>query len=135
MPHVFVPLDTTEYTDYYRDVVAKGVLNQFVIDYVDKNRTKLIGKYKDVEAFDKGFEVDNSLLENLKAQAEKEKVKFNEEQYAKSKDLISLIIKALIARDLYDTEAYFRVINHRNDMLKKALEIINNDKSYKDLLM
>lgn len=135
MPDVFVPLDTTEYTDYYRDVVAKGVLNQFVIDYVDKNRTKLIGKYKDVEAFDKGFEVDNSLLENLKAQAEKEKVKFNEEQYAKSKDLISLIIKALIARDLYDTEAYFRVINHRNDMLKKALEIINNDKSYKDLLM
>lgn len=135
MPDVFVPLDTTEYTNYYRDVVAKGVLNQFVIDYVDKNRAQLMGKYKDVEAFDNGFTVDNTLLDNLKAQAEKEKIKFDEEQYNKSRDLISAIIKALIARDLYDTEAYFRIINHRNDMLKKALEIINNDKDYKKLLM
>ena len=135
MPDVFVPLDTTEYTNYYRDVVAKGVLNQFVIDYVDKNRTELTGKYRDVEAFDKDFVVDNSLLEDLKVQAEKEKIKFDEEQYNKSKDLISLIIKALIARDLYDTEAYFRIINHRNKMLNKALEIINNDKEYKKLIM
>lgn len=134
MPDVFVPLDTTEYTDYYRDIVAKGVLNQFVIDYVDKNRQELKSKYKDVEAFDKGFTVDNTLLEDLKRQAEKEKIKFDEKHYSKSKNLISLIVKALIARDLYDTEAYFRIINHKNDMLKKALEIINNDKDYNKLL-
>ena len=27
-PDVFVPLDTTEFTKYYRNVMAKGVLNQ-----------------------------------------------------------------------------------------------------------
>ncbi len=41
MPDRFVPIDTTMYSDYYRDLVAKGVINQYVLSYMDKNRNAL----------------------------------------------------------------------------------------------
>ena len=62
------------------------------------------------------------------------KVKYNEEQYRKSKGLIALQIKALIARDMFDTAAYFRVMNPRNPSFVKAMEIINDDLEYNRLL-
>ena len=70
----------------------------------------------------------------LLKRGEAEKVKYNEEQYRKSKGLIALQIKALIARDMFDTAAYFRVMNPRNPSFVKAMEIINDDLEYNRLL-
>ena len=63
-----------------------------------------------------------------------EKVKFNEEQYQKSRALIALQVKALIARDLFDTTAYFRIINPENASFSKAMAIIHDDAEYNRLL-
>ena len=38
LPDYLVPIDTTEYSDYYRDLISQGVLNQFILEYVDNNR-------------------------------------------------------------------------------------------------
>ncbi len=134
MPDVFVPLDTTQYSPYYRDIIAKGVLNQYCINYIDKNRQELKKDYPDVEKFDKSFVVTEDMLKALIENADKEKIKFNEEQYMRSKPLITNILKALVARDLFDTEAYFRIYNHNNDLVQQAMKTINNDKEYKNLL-
>ena len=37
MPDAFVPADTSYYSPYYRDLMAKAVINTFVQDYLDKN--------------------------------------------------------------------------------------------------
>ena len=39
-----------------------------------------------------------------------------------------------IARDMFDTAAYFRVMNPRNPSFVKAMEIINDDLEYNRLL-
>ena len=74
------------------------------------------------------------MLAELLKMGETEKVKYNEEQYRKSKGLIALQIKALIARDMFDTAAYFTVMNPRNPSFVKAMEIINDDLEYNRLL-
>ena len=66
--------------------------------------------------------------------SEAEKVKYNEEQYQKSRALIALQVKALIARDLFDTTAYFRIINPENASFSKAMAIIHDDAEYNRLL-
>ena len=134
MPDVFIPLDTTIYTDFHRDLLAKGVLNQYPVDYLDDHRKELISKYKNMEQFDAGFVVTDEMFADLLQKAEAEKVKYNEEQYLKSKELIGAQVKALIARDMFDMTAYFKIMNPKNASFVKAMEIIRNDEEYNRLL-
>lgn len=134
MPDVFVPLDTTEYSDYYRDLVAKGVLNQFVLQYVDSTRKELKVQYPSVDKFETDFVVGDDLLKQLTEAGERDSVKFNEEQFNVSREMLRTVVKALVARDIYDMEAYFRIVNRRNNIFTEALRVINDDKLYKSLL-
>jgi carboxyl-terminal processing protease len=55
-------------------------------------------------------------------------------QFKKSKFLIKLKIKALIARNIWGMNGYYKIINDKNDALKKAIEIMNNNEMYDKLL-
>ncbi|MDR0681565.1 MAG: S41 family peptidase [Dysgonamonadaceae bacterium] len=55
-------------------------------------------------------------------------------QFEKSKPLVKLQIKALIARDFWNMNEYYQIINEENTSLKKAIEIIKNPKEYDKLL-
>lgn len=134
IPDVFVPVDTTEYSKYYADLSAKGVLIQYTLGYVDKNRNDLKSKYADITAFDNGFEVTDDMMKELIAQGEKEGVKYDEKQFNTSKRVLSLLVKSLIARDVYEQGAFTQIYNKINDLLKEGLRVINDDKLYKSLL-
>ena len=107
MPDVFIPMDTTRYSDYHRDIVAKGLVN-----YKEK------------------FVVTDEIMNELKKMAEDAKITFKEEEYNRSLPLIQLQIKALIARDLYDMTEYFYIINDVNDSYQEALRILNDEERY-----
>ncbi|MCX6262158.1 MAG: S41 family peptidase, partial [Bacteroidia bacterium] len=49
MPDLFIPADTSNYTDYYRSVFRKNIINSFTLEYSDKNRKKLTSEYKTFE--------------------------------------------------------------------------------------
>lgn len=134
IPDVFVPIDTTDYSKYYADLSAKGVLIQYTLGYVDKNRDELKKKYADVATFDKNFAVSNEMIQELIALGEKEGVKYDEEQFNTSKSLLELLVKSLIARDVFDQEAFTIIYNKNNDLLKEGLRVINDDELYNSLL-
>jgi carboxyl-terminal processing protease len=135
MPDIFVPIDTTQnITAYHRNVIAKGVLNKVVMQYIDRNRNDLKKKFSTFEKFDKKFDVSNDIMETLKAAGEKEKIEFNEEQYKKAEPIIKLQIKALVARDLWDMNEYYRVIDAENESLQKAVEILQTPGAYEKIL-
>ena len=125
MPDYFVPIDTTQYTDYHRNLVAKGVVIKATTKYIEKNRKELQEKYKKFDTFNNKFEIDEQMLADIRAVADKEKIEFNEEQYNKSLPLIKTQLKALIARDLWDMNEYFQVINTTNNSVQQALELLN----------
>ncbi|HKL09384.1 MAG TPA: S41 family peptidase [Bacteroidales bacterium] len=135
MPDFFVSLDTTSVTDYYSRMVRQGVLNSFVLEYIDNNRKKLKSSYTDFESFKNEFEVGEKILKELRAYGEKNKIDITGEEYEKSKENFSLIIKGLIARDLWDMSEYYQIVNTRNNGFNKAVEIIKDwNNSQKQLL-
>ena len=135
MPDVYVPIDTTEYTTYYRDLMAKGITNQYAISYVDKNRKSIAKRYKTVNDFDNGFIITDEMMRDFIALGEKDSVKYDEEKYRTSEALLKDIIKGLIARDVYgNASAYSVIINHRNRDLKAAIEVLNDRERYDRLL-
>lgn len=134
MPDVFVPLDTTQYTDYHRRLVAKGIIPQFALRYVDKNRADLKAQYPDAQKFIKEFAVTDEMLNNLVDAGKAEKVDFDKSQFAKSKEMLRTFVKAAIANDLFSTGAYFQIVNEQNDIYKEALSIINDDARYRKII-
>ena len=135
MPDVFVPVDTSEYSTYYRDLSAKGIIHQYAIKYLDKNRKAIVAQYKTVKEFDEGFVVTDEMMRELIALGENDSVKFDEEKYRTSEQMIKAIAKAFIARDAFgDSGAYNVIINHRNPDVKVAYEVLNDRERYDRLL-
>lgn len=125
MPDFFVPVDTTQYTDYHRNLVAKGVIIKATLRFVEKHRKELQNKYKKFGTFNEKFEIDDDFLSGIRALADKEKVKFDEKQYNQSLPLIKTQLKALIARDLWDMNEFFQVMNTTNESVQQALKVLN----------
>lgn len=125
MPDFFVPIDTAQYTDYHRNLVAKGVIIKATTGYIEKHRKELQSRYKKFESFNDKFEIDDNFLAEVRILGEKEKIKFDEEQYNRSLPLIKAQLKALIARDLWDMNEYFQVMNATNSSVQQALKVLN----------
>lgn len=125
-PDLFVPLDTTEFTKYYRDVQAKGCINQFAIKYVDDHRKELKHLYKNDDQFVREFTVTDAMLADLFEMAQKEGVEPNPEEAERSRPLFSMVIKGLIGRDIFDTSTYFKVYNGYDPIFREAYRLINS---------
>ncbi len=135
MPDIFVPVDTSEYSTYYRDMVAKGIVNQFVIDYVDKHRKQLKSDYPTLEDFDARFALTDDDIKRFIDAGEKDKVKYDEAKFRTSERVFRTMIKGLIARDIYaDSSAYTRIVNHRNPDLDAAVKVLYDRERYDALL-
>lgn len=125
MPDEFIPLDTVSYTRYHRELVAKGVINQANLYYVDNFRTEWEKQYPTFAKYEKKFEVTDEMLDIVLRKAEDAKVPYDEEQFIASKPLMKLQLKALIARDLWTMSEYFQIINEgNNDSYQAALRFL-----------
>ena len=127
MPDVFVPLDTMQYTKLHREMSAKSCIINTALRYVDDNRKKLKKAYKNFEAFETGFEVDSKVESALLAEVKKAKIEYNDSTWAEAIPMVKIQLKALIARDLWDMNEYFKVFNPTRDIYKKGLEIIRQE--------
>lgn len=135
MPDLFVPIDTTAYSDYYRDLVAKGIINRYSITYVDDHRKELKAAYHTEQKFIEGFEVTPAMLDEIVKMGEADSVKYNAEQMARSEKMMSTIIKGIIGRDMFDTSTYFKIVNPvLSPSYRQALALINDDEHYSRLL-
>jgi carboxyl-terminal processing protease len=134
MPDVFVPIDTTVVSLLHRQLIAKGVLNRITIQEVDNNRKKLKQSFPTIKAFKKDYDITPALIQKIKDSAEAEDIEWDNEDFDKSKEIIFTQLKALLARDLYDASAFYRIINDIDDIFSKGLEVISNDELYNKIL-
>ena len=127
IPDVYVPLvnDSTEY--YFNRITNLGILYQYAFDYCDRHRNEL-AKYKTVAEFDKSFHVTNTMFNELVAQAEKKGIKGNEVEKKVARQRADILLKAYIARDLFDEAGFYPVYQPMDDILLKALEVLSDAK-------
>jgi carboxyl-terminal processing protease len=126
MPDIFVPLDTTENSDYFFDLIRVGAINDWALTYSDSQRDALLKQYPTVESFIAGFMVSDAELKVIFDLGEKEEVKYNEEGFKTSEHALRVRCKALVARNIYNNQAFFKVINDLNPSLKKAIDVIED---------
>ena len=106
--------------------MAKGLINRYVIKYVDEHRKEIKKQFKNDDAFVKGFNVTPEMLAKLDEDAKKEGIEYDAEEAKASAPLFSMILKALIGRDIYDNATYFKVYNLHDPIFIESLKLINS---------
>ena len=121
MPDIYVPLvdDSTEY--YFNRIVNTGLLYQYAFDYTDRHRQQL-QRYKTVDAFDKQFVVSDAMFSELVKRAEEKGIKGTEEQQQVAHREADILLKAYIARNLFDDEGFYPIYAPMDEVLQRAVE-------------
>lgn len=134
MPDYYVALDTLKYPKYYRELFDRGLLNKVAYNEVDINRDQIKKKYPKSDDFYKKYTTSQELIDKLVDEGKKAEVELDEEGLKTARPHIEMMIKALIARDVYDTQTSYKITNDHSDIFNKALEIISDDEQYNLLL-
>ncbi len=133
MPDYFIPVDTLSNTAYLNSLIRSGVFNQFVLGYMDNNRTSLERKYKTFESFRKNYD-SAPLLQELKEAGDDGGVEFDQEEWDRSKNHIRVLLKAYIARDLWESGHFFQIYNEIDPIYRKAVEVLEHPEYYVEKL-
>ena len=125
MPDFFVPLDTTQYTPFHRQLAAKSFIINASLRYIDSHRKELRKRYTSFDKFSAEFTIPATVTDALIADAAKDGVKPKDgAELQATMPQLKLQLKALVARDLWDMSQYFAVINESNHIVMKAVELL-----------
>ncbi len=135
MPDIFVPLDTASYSPLYRQINRANIFNEVVLKYVDVRRKRLKRKYDNLAEYIAKYEVEESLVDSVLSIAKRKKIepKDSADLQATLPDL-RFMLKALVAYNVWDRSEYVQLINERNDIVLKAVEILSEEKNLRQNL-
>ena len=129
MPDIFVPLDTTRYTKLYRELSARSYIVNTNLHFMDKQRKQLTRQYKDFNTFRRDFTIPDDIISDMLAEAEKKdslRAK-DDAELQKTRADVALILKALVARDLWDMSEYFQIIYADDPVVQQALAVLRKE--------
>lgn len=125
MPDYFVPLDTTQYTPLHRQLMAKGIVMDYNLKYMDTHRKELKAKYPHFTDYLAHYTVPQALTDSIFAAGKRQKITAkDDDELKRTKDYLNTQLKALIARDIWDMSEYFQVMNESNRIVRKGVEVI-----------
>lgn len=127
MPDVFVPRDTTAFTEYYYQLREKGIVYQYALQYADQNRDKLKA-LNNATAIETELAKTN-LVSELVKYAESKGIKTVPAQLAISRHIIDNEVKAYIARNIIDNDGFYPIIVKTDKEVAAAIEALNKEKN------
>ncbi len=134
MPDVFVGVDTSSNSPYFRKLAGKNVLNTFVLEYMDRNRADLAVRYKSFDDFHKNFSFSPEDVQTFISRGESESVKYDEAQFNISKEEILRILKGLVASNIWQSSESYQIINENDKVIDRALKVISDGKAFNSIL-
>lgn len=122
-PDYFVPLDTTQNTRYLNRLFSTNSLQEYTVKYAQEN-TEAIYEMG-FEDYRSSFVVTDQMLDDLVEIAEGNKLKFNQKEFTRSKELIKLLTKAYIARGIWDNDGFYPIFNQQDEIFMKAIQLMD----------
>lgn len=131
LPDVFVPIDTTANSETFRNLLRKGMMSSYALEFVDIHRSEIENEYPTEDDFVNQYIVSEKEIKAFQEWAqekgsEEDPIEFPEDDWEISGDAITLRLKAFIGRNTYSQSTFYRVIGDLNEALNEAIEILND---------
>jgi len=125
LPDLYVPLKSDSTLFYFNKLANSGLIFQYAFDYADANRQSL-RQFKNVSDFINRFNVTATMLENLYQQAAERGITADRALKKSGEKHTGTLLKAYIARNLYDDEGFYPIYQQIDEVLQQALRHLNN---------
>lgn len=123
-PDIFIPLQTSERTQYFNVVANRGLIYRFAFDFADNNR-EMLNSYEHADDFVENFHIGNDVLMDFISYASENDVEYKESEFRPAENLLKAHLKAYIGRNTFGNEAFYPVINQQDPAISEALEVLN----------
>ena len=134
LPDYFVVVDSTMVTRLYRDLMENDIIRSTAFLEVDANRSEWLQRYPNVSVFQNDFQLSANVMDRVRLLAADRDIQWNEEQFESAYSLIANRLKAFMALDLYDLQAYIKILNAGSEIFREGLRIISDSERYENLL-
>ena len=121
MPDYFVPLDTTMNSPYVNKLFNSDSSREYILDFVTKNKSSFSSM--SLDQYYQDYKVSDAMLMELAEFGKKNKVEFDAKDFNKSKEYLRILVKAHLGRQIYDDNAFYRVINDINEVYLQAMNL------------
>jgi carboxyl-terminal processing protease len=124
MPDIFVPIDTTGQTPFYRQVSRKAMIYNYALRYTNQNRETLskFNNYKEIVNLLENRNVFAGFLQEVRNGGLNPKIT----EISQSEQLIKTYLYAYICRNIINNDGYFPVLQKVDNVLLKAVDELSN---------
>jgi len=120
MPDIFVPADTTEYTDLMQELDDDQLFTAYVIDRMEPT----LNKYANAGEFIKHYTISDNMFDDFILYSSATIKEMDSNEIMISKEPIKNLLKAYAARFKWGDEAYFETVNNDDIAFKKAVAAV-----------
>ncbi len=121
-PDIFVPADTHQFSSNYYKLYSNGTINLFAYQYFMQNKS-VLNTYRSIQEFTDKFSLQPADWQRFETLLQKDSVNIQLTP-PKEKDELQLRLKAAIARQLWRNDGLYRVLNTKDSMIIRAVEVI-----------
>ena len=128
IPDIFVPRDTSGFSSYYAAVAGAGLIQEYALSYVTSHRAEH-NKMNDYKQLMRNLPANDVILNDFVKYAANKGIPARWYYIHQSQDIITSLLKALIARDILGQSAYYPIINRSDVTIETALKALNKHKA------
>jgi carboxyl-terminal processing protease len=125
MPDIYVTIERDDNLKYYNAVANQGLIYQFAFDYTDSQRSKL-NMFENVEDYVNTFRITDAVFSDFVAFAKEQGVASDNNSILNSKERIKDLLKAFIARNIFDEGGFYPIYLQTDKTFLKAKEVLNS---------
>jgi carboxyl-terminal processing protease len=127
-PDVFVPLDTAEDFDYLYKI--RVFIPEFIYKQYSVNPA-MLDSYKSLVAFGANYQVPAAFEAQFKEAIKEQKFIIDEKRYDKLEPNVNQLLKAYLAKQKWQTDGFYYILNQDDKVVNKALQVINSPNALK----
>lgn len=110
---------------YYNQLVTKGIINEYVFNFVSKHGREIKKQHPKASNFIKDYTVSNTTLEEVFRLGESKGIAKNAQSIKKYKKEILSRIKAEIGEMLYNTESFYAIMLWADPEVQEVLKLFH----------
>jgi carboxyl-terminal processing protease len=123
MPDIYIPLRMDDKAKYYNKLVRRGLIFRFAFKYADSKRQEL-QQYDNPESFIQNFQLSDSIYQEFITFADEHGVPFDPNTTSYYEGKTKILLKAYIARNLFDDEGFYPIYHTTDETFLKALDVL-----------